>query len=99
MDDESHGSGLGSLAWYQLGRMSAESDRVRSDAIDAVLTRRRGLSTQQGLQAQLQALAAENAQLRQELADYKRNYAELDAWARRAERQIAQLEQRDRKNG
>jgi hypothetical protein len=91
MDEESHDSGLGGLAWYQLGRMSAESDRVRSDAIDAVLARRRGISTQQTLHAQNQALAAENAQLRQELADYQLNYRNLKAWANRAEARIDQL--------
>jgi hypothetical protein len=91
MDEESHDSGLGGLAWYQLGRMSAESDRVRSDAIDAVLARRRNISTQQTLHAQNQALAAENAQLRQELADYQLNYKNLKAWANRAEARIDQL--------
>jgi hypothetical protein len=91
MDEESHDSGLGGLAWYQLGRMSAESDRVRSDAIDAVLARRRNISTQRTLHAQNQALAAENAQLRQELADYQLNYKNLKAWANRAEARIDQL--------
>jgi cell division protein FtsB len=91
MDDDEEGQGPSGYAWYQLGRMAAENDRHTSQTIRTLLHRRRAVSAHDALQAQNHALAAENAQLRQELADYKRNYVELDAWARRAERQIAQL--------
>jgi hypothetical protein len=71
--------------------MAANRDRETSETLDAVFRRRQTTVNINAVLAQNQALAAENAQLRQELADYKRNYVELDAWARRAERQIAQL--------
>jgi cell division protein FtsB len=78
--------------------MAAENERHTSQTIRTLLHQRREASAWNAWQTQNEALAAENAQLRQELADYKRNYAELDAWARRAERQIAQLEQLNQKN-
>jgi hypothetical protein len=91
MDDDSHDTGLGGLAWYQLGRMSAESDRVRSDAVDAVLSRRRPQLDVQSVVAQNQVLAAENARLRQELAAYKLNFNNLRAWADSAEKTLERL--------
>jgi cell division protein FtsB len=92
MSDDTQDSGPSGWAWFQLGRMAAKADRSRSEAIASVFAARRQRHVvADPLLAQNQALAAENAQLRQELADYKRNYVELDAWARRAERQIAQL--------
>ena len=79
---------------YQLGQMC---DRASIDPLGRPLVfanslhRRRTSTTLQALQAQNQALAAENARLRQELEVYKRNYRELDVWARDAEKQIARL--------
>jgi crotonobetainyl-CoA:carnitine CoA-transferase CaiB-like acyl-CoA transferase len=92
MSDETQDNGPSGWAWYQLGRMAAKADRSRSDAIASVFAaRRQNQVVADPLLAQNQALAAENAQLRQELAEYQRNYSRLDEWARRAERQIAQL--------
>ena len=91
MDDEVEGQGPSGYAWYQLGRMAAENDRHTSQTISTLLHRRRAVSPDDSLQAQNQALSAENAQLRQELADYKLNYRNLKAWADRAEARIDQL--------
>jgi hypothetical protein len=91
MDDGEEGQGPSGYAWYQLGRMAAENDRHTSQTITALLHRRRAASVQDPLEAQNQALAAENARLRQELADYQLNYRNLKAWADRAEAQIDQL--------
>jgi cell division protein FtsB len=71
--------------------MWAEHDHSMKESIAWFANRHRRPADPAALLAQNQTLAAENAQLRQELADYKRNYVELDAWARRAERQIDQL--------
>jgi regulator of replication initiation timing len=91
MDDEGHETGLGGLAWYQLGRMSAETDRVRSEAVDGLLKRRRPQMDLNAVLAENHALAAENTRLRQALADYELNYANLKAWANRAEARINEL--------
>ena len=87
MDDEAHGTGLGRLAWFQLGKMSAETDRVRSDAVDAVLRRRRP-RVDTAATASYQALLVENAQLRQDLEAYRHNYNKLNGWAEEAERDL-----------
>jgi hypothetical protein len=91
MDDEANDTGLGGLAWYQLGRMSAQNDRVRSNAIASVLGYRRPQIDANAVLAQNQALATENARLRQELADYKRNYQTLREWAEKASRDLRGL--------
>jgi hypothetical protein len=90
-DDDEEGRGPSGWAWFQLGRMAADNERHTSQTVSRLLHARRTASLQQELEAQIHALAAENARLRQELADYQRNYSKLDAWARRAEQQIAQL--------
>ena len=97
MSDEEPGKGLSGWAGLALGRMWAQHDQSMGETIAWFANRNRRATDPAA--AQNHALAAENAQLRQELADYKRNYTELDAWARRAERQIAQLlKERDENN-
>jgi hypothetical protein len=92
MSDDLQQSGPSGWAWFQLGRMTARADRSRSDAIASVFAARRQRSVVANpLVARNQALEAENAQLRQELADYKLNYRNLKAWADRAEAQIDRL--------
>ncbi len=92
MSDDIQDSGPGGWAWFQLGRMAAKADRSRSEAILAIFAARRQKHVvADPLLAQNQALAAENARLGQELEVYKRNYRELDVWARDAEKQIARL--------
>jgi|SRR5262245_18549623 hypothetical protein len=92
MSDDIQESGPSGWAWFQLGRMAAKADRSRSDAIASVFTARRQRTVAPDpLVLQNQVLAAENAQLRQELEDYKLNYRNLKAWADRAEAQIDQL--------
>jgi hypothetical protein len=90
-DDDTLDSGLGGLAMYQLGRMAAKTDRVRSEAVASMFARRQPQIDVNGLIDQNRALAAENARLRQDLADYKLNYSNLKAWANRAEARINQL--------
>jgi hypothetical protein len=90
-DDDTLDSGLGGLAMYQLGRMAAETDHAQSQAVAAMFARRQPQIDVNGLISQNRALAAENAQLRQDLADYKLNYSNLKAWANRAEARINQL--------
>jgi hypothetical protein len=91
MDEDEESQGSSGYAWYQLGRMTAENERHTSQTISTLLHRQKAVGADNVLQAQNQALAAENAQLRQELADYKLNYRNLKAWADRAEAQIDQL--------
>jgi hypothetical protein len=91
MDGDEECQGPSGFAWYQLGKMAAENDRHTSQTVSTLLHRRRTVSAYDALHAQNQELAAENARLRQELEVYKRNYRELDVWARDAEKQIARL--------
>ena len=90
MDDEVDDSGFGGVAWYTLGRMSAENNRVRDQAVDTVLSSLRGRQRVDvdHLLGANQALAAENARLRQDLADYKHNYDRLHEWAQKASRDL-----------
>ena len=90
MDDDAEDTGFGGLAWYALGRMSARNDRVRGEAADTVLSRLRGDRTVDvnQLLAANEALEAENARLRQDLADYKFNYERLHQWAETASRDL-----------
>ena len=82
MDDEEAGdSGFGGLAMFQLGRWSAESSAARLDLVDSLFGPKRPTVNVNQLIANNQALAAENARLRQELANYKHNYRRLKEWA------------------
>jgi hypothetical protein len=71
--------------------MWTEHDRSTEESIAWFANRHRRQVDPAALAAQNQALAAENARLQQELEIYKRNYRELDVWARDAEKQIARL--------
>ena len=86
MDDEEAGdSGFGGLAMFQLGRWSAESSAARLDLVDSLFGPKRQTVNVNQLIANNQALAAENARLRQELEDYKLNYHRMKEWARQVE--------------
>ncbi len=92
MSDDTQDSGPSGWAWYQLGRMAAKADRSRSEAIASVFAARRHRHVvADPLLAQNQALAAENAQLRRDLAEYEHNYAKLRAWAEEAARDLKLL--------
>lgn len=91
MSDEEHSSGLSGWAGVALGRMWAEHDRSMDETLAWFVNGRRQPVNHAVLQAQIQALAAENAQLRQALADYELNYRNLEAWSIRAEASINQL--------
>jgi hypothetical protein len=91
MDDDGEAQGPSGWAWFQLGRMAADHERHTSETVATLLRRRRAATVEDALRAQNQALAAENARLRQDLADYKLNYSNLKAWANRAEARINQL--------
>ncbi len=90
-DDELPSPGLSGWAGFQLGQMYAEHRRSSAETVATLLHGRRAATAQQTLAAQNQALAAENARLRQDLADYELNYRNLKAWANRAEARIDQL--------
>lgn len=91
MDDDQRGQGPGGWAWFQLGRMAADHERHTSETVSTLLHHRRSGTALDCLQIQNEALAAENAQLRQDLEDYQLNYAKLKAWADRAEVRIEQF--------
>lgn len=92
MSDDIQDGGPSGWAWFQLGRMAAKADRSRSEAIASIFAARRQRHVvADPLLAQNRALAAENAQLRQDLAAYQHNYAKLRAWAEEAARDLKQL--------
>jgi hypothetical protein len=91
-DDELPTPGLSGWAGYALGRMAAKREQETGEMVDA-LSRRRQQPTVNvnSVLAQNQALAAENARLRQELAAYKLNFNNLRAWADSAEKTLERL--------
>jgi hypothetical protein len=91
MDDDEEGRGPSGYAWFQLGRMAADHERHTSETVAALLHRRRTVNVQDSLQVQNQALAAENARLRQDLAAYQHNYDRLRTWAEEARRDLKRL--------
>ena len=91
MEDNEESRGPSGWAWFQLGRMAADHERHTSETVSTLLHRRRTNRVQDSLQLQNQALAAENARLRQALSDYELNYGNLKAWANRAEAKIELL--------
>ena len=90
-DDELATPGLSGWAGYALGRMAANRDRETSETVDALFRRRQPVVNVNDVLAQNQALAAENARLRQDLAAYKYNYANLRTWAEEAVRDLRHL--------
>jgi hypothetical protein len=91
VSEDGSSNGLSGWAGLALGRMWTEHDRSTEESIAWFANRRRRNVDAASLATQIQALAAENAQLRQELADYRLNYRNLKSWANRAEAQIDQL--------
>ena len=91
------GASSDEYAAFQLGQQSAELDAATSRAIRSVFSRRAPQVDSVALLAQSHALAAENAQLkdqlakaRLQLADIEHDYAELDAWADIAAKKLKQ---------
>ena len=87
-EEEAGDTGLGTLAAYTLGRWSAESDAELSRTVSSLQRAWRREPTIADFQAANDALASanqslleENAQLRQQLADYKHNYRRMKEWA------------------
>ena len=91
MSDDESSNGLSGWAGVTLGRMWAEHERSVDETLEWFGNRHRRQIDPATLLAQNQALAAENARLRQDLADYELNYRNLKAWANRAEARIDQL--------
>ena len=91
VDDDTPNIGLSGWAWYELGRASAEDAAAERRAVQTVFTPRRSNQDIDGLVSHNRALLAENARLRQALADYELNYSNLRAWADRAEARINEL--------
>ena len=81
MDDEPSSSGMGTLAAFALGRMSAANEQAESNFARSLARR----FQPQAPTVDVNALLAENLSLRQQLADYERNYRALKRWADEAE--------------
>jgi hypothetical protein len=91
MSDDESSNGLSGWAGVTLGRMWAEHDRSVDETLAWFGNRHRRQIDPAALLAQNEALAAENVQLRQDLAAYQHNYAKLRAWAEEAARDLKQL--------
>ncbi len=92
MDDDTLHSGPSGWAWFQLGRMAAETERHTSETVRKLLRPRQPTVDVNGVLTQNQALAAENAQLRRDLDAYKHNYSKLRTWAEEAKRDLDRLQ-------
>jgi hypothetical protein len=91
-DDELPTPGLSGWAGYALGRMAAKREQETGEMVDALFRRRQQPTVNvNSVLAQNQALAAENARLRQELATYQHNYAKLRTYAEEARRDLKRL--------
>lgn len=88
MDDDGPSKGISGWAGVALGRMWAEHERSMDETAHWFANRHNRPVSAAVLQAQNQALAAENAQLRQDLEAYRHNYNKLNAWAEQAERDL-----------
>ena len=77
MDDESSSSGMGTLAAYALGRMSAQIEQSNRNFARALARR----FQPQAPTVDVNALLAENEELRRQLDEYEWNYSKLKAWA------------------
>ncbi len=91
MNEDTPDTALSGWAWYELGRASAEDDAAERRAVRTVFAPGRSNKDIDGLVSHNRALSAENARLRQALTDYEVNYANLKAWANRAEARINEL--------
>ena len=92
MDDEdTHDSGIGTLAAYQLGRWSAESDAELSGVMARLRRARRGSPVSDNLAIANKALVNENAELRRQLTAYQHNYRRLREWADKVEPMLERL--------
>ncbi len=91
MPDDETRNGISGWAGIALGRMWAEHERSVDDTLDWFVNRRNETANSAAMEARNQDLVAENSRLRQALADYELNYANLKAWANRAEAQINEL--------
>jgi hypothetical protein len=81
MDDHDSGSGLSGWAWYRLGQASARRQVSVAETTAVLLGRRSPSIDVNAVLAQNQALANENATLRNEISLYRQNYNTLKAWA------------------
>jgi regulator of replication initiation timing len=88
MDDEEPSSGMGTLAAFALGRMSAHTEQVERKFARTMARRflpQAPTVDVNSLLAENHGLLAENQELRRRLGDYERNYRALKAWADEAE--------------
>jgi hypothetical protein len=91
MEDDTLDTGLSGWAWYELGRSRAAHDASVAGTMRRMFGPKRPAIDVNGLITQNQALAAENARLRQDLAAYEHNYAKLRTWAEEARRDLKRL--------
>jgi hypothetical protein len=91
MSDDESSNGLSGWVGVTLGRLWAEHDRSVDETLAWFGNRHRRQIDPAALLAQNQALAAENAQLRQALEAYKLNYRNLRRWADGAEKTLERL--------
>ena len=81
MDDDGRSNWLSGWAGVALGRMWAEQERSMGEMGQWFANRNRPVINVAALQADNQALATENARLRQDLEEFRHNYRQLRAWA------------------
>ena len=81
MDDEPSSGGMSPFAAFALGRMSARNQQVMGDFAESITQRLQPRAPT----VDVSALLAETQALRQQVADYERNYRALKRWAEEAE--------------
>ena len=91
MSDDSQNNGLSGWAGIALGRMWAHHEQSMKETNTWFANGRRSPVDVNAVMAQNHALREENARLRDRLNLYASNYDALDAWARKAEMELARL--------
>ncbi|WP_265887083.1 hypothetical protein [Roseomonas mucosa] len=88
MDDEASSSGMGTLAAFVLGRMSAANEQAESNFARSMVRRfqpRAPTVDVNALLAENQALHAQVQELQKSLRAYEFNYRRLEQWAEQAD--------------
>ena len=107
MDDDQDVSGFGGLAWYQIGRWSAEMDQEHQRTFDHVSGRGIVSRAEYSLAVQMnEALATENlrlidliSSLENQLAEYRHNYDRLSQWGDEVATELNERRARDAERG
>ena len=105
-DDYKDDSGFGSLAWYQMGRWSAQQTQRTRDWVNAVNNSVVAKADYDEAVRRAWSLANENrrlidlaSSLENQLAEYRHNYDRLSQWGDEVAKELNERRARDAERG